>query len=195
MPSFESPLGNKSFSSTQFKEVNVPDESGYSQSEQLNQRSVEDVEREIKEAREIKRSGKERLSDGAKKRLEMLLGMTRTTRVVKLGDTEFELQSLKDKETREAMTSIAKYDGSIETPYEVRKQFLARSIVSIANISFEQFIGSSNLNSKLEFLEEMDDAFLTALYNEYRLLVQDANNKFAVKTETQVKEVLEDLKK
>jgi hypothetical protein len=79
--------------------------------------------------------------------------------------------------------------------FESRKQVLARSLTVVAGVDIEQFLGSIDLQDRLDFIEEMDHALLIRLYNEYNTLATDSQNKYAPKTEADVKEVLSDLKK
>lgn len=210
---FESSLGKNIIKSKQLKEIDIPDESDFHQSsqEELEEnsrrirefqdrmqsqpRDIYEVEKEMREAREVKRTGKERLSEGARRRIEMLIGMTRTTRTVDIDGNTFSFQSLKAKEMRDAISSAAAFDGSVQSPFEIRKQLLARSITQIAGVEFEQFIGSNTLEDRLNFIEELDDALLNRLYDEYLKLAQEAKIKFAIKTEADAKEVVQDLKK
>lgn len=156
---------------------------------------ISDAEREIKEAREIKRSGKERLNPGAKKRIEMLLGMTRSTREVVIGQNTFILQTLKSKEISEALVTAAEFDGTVQSPFEIRRQLLARSLISISGIDFESFIGSRDMEDKLFFIDNMDHALLLRLNREYQTLVTEHDAQYAIKSPEDAKEVLEDLKK
>jgi hypothetical protein len=165
------------------------------QMQQEQEQDLANIEREIRLAKEARRTGKERLSDSAKKRIEILLGMTRTTHTADVGGNEFVFQSLKSKEMREAIIAAAEFDNSVQFPFEIRKQFLARSIVSIAGVNFSQFIGSDTLEAKLFFIEELDDALLNRLYDEYLKLAKEAREKFTIKTSEEAKVVIEDLKK
>lgn len=211
MPNFESPISNKRFAATPLKDIDIPDESeNYSPRHSMNESSIRemqmrmnheddrepsDIEREIKAAKEARRTGKERLSDGAKRRIEILLGMTRSIHKVDIDGNVFIFQSLKAKEMREAIIAAAEYDGTVQSPFEIRKQFLARSITSISDVDFEQFIGSNTLEAKLLFIEELDDALLNRLYDEYLILAKEARDKFSIKSDVDGKEVVEDLKK
>jgi len=149
----------------------------------------------MKVAREAKRTGKDRLNEGARRRIEMLIGMTRTTRTSEIDGNVFVFQTLQAKEMRDAITAAAAFDGSVQSPFEIRRQLLARSLTQVAGVDIDQFIGSTILADKLIFIEELDEALLNRLYDEYLKLIQEARNKFAVKTEADVKEVVEDLKK
>ena len=154
-----------------------------------------DTEREIRQAREMKRMGKERLGEGAKRRLEHLLGMIRHTREVPIGDVLFVMQTLTGKETRASIKGASEFDGTIESPFEIRIQLLARSITHIGGIEFEQFVGSSSVNIKLLFIEELDDNVLNKLYDEYIEMNREAKKKFSANNATEAQEVISDIKK
>lgn len=220
MTTYESPLGKKRIASQPMREFSVPDESGYE--EQINQpaprtrhhlpnideramanfqsslpseQELAVVEREMQEARQIKKAGRERLSEGAKRRIDMLLGMTRGVRECTIGDTTFVLQTLKGKEMREAIMFASAFDGTVQSPFEIRKQLLARSLSHVGGIEIEQFIGSNNFEDKLLFVEEIDDVLSNRLYDEYLILAKESKDKYAIKTEAEIKEVIADLKK
>lgn len=225
MPKFDSPIGSKQFSGQPMREFNVPDETGYEQAPQIpvrqprhepvfderamrdfqaqmqepmpqpGMRDLSSVEKDILAAKKAKREGKERLSEGARRRIEMLLGMTRLTRDVEIGGQVYKLQTLTSQELRDATVATAEFDGNVQFIFENRKQLLARSIVVVAGISIDQFLNSDELEMKLEFIELMDHALLHRLFTEYTNLVKEAQDKYSPKNEEQIKEVVEDLKK
>lgn len=158
-------------------------------------RELSEVEQQILAAKKAKREGKERLSDGARRRIEILLGMTRMTRDIDLDGQLYKLRTLTSEELRDALVATAEFDGSVQFIFEMRKQVLARSLIMVAGVEIEQFLNSHDLVDRLYFVEILDHALLIRLYNEYTDLAQEAQNKYSPKTEAQVKEVLEDLKK
>lgn len=153
------------------------------------------AEQAIKQARVDKMRGVERLSEGARKRIEMLVGMTRSTRSVEIEENTYVLQTLKSKEMRDALLSASAFDGSLQSPFEIRKQLLARSLIQIAGLPIEQFVGSYDLEAKLIFMDELDEHLMLRLYDEYLVLVSEAQGKYAIKTPETGMEVVEDLKK
>ena len=229
MASFDSPIGKKKFGGPQMREIDVPDESGYSPgppmengepvvrrrpAPQINPDQIRDfqarmqreempvyeqdpaeVERQIRQAREDRKAGRERLDAGAKRRIEMLVGMVRGTRHVDIEGNVFVLKTLRSKEMSDALMAASEFDGTVRSPFEIRKQLLARSISQVAGVDIEQFIGSFDIDAKCEFIDLMDESLLNRLYEEYLSLVRESKAKYAVKTEAEVKEVLEDLKK
>lgn len=222
MPSFESPLGNKRVAGPVMREIDVPDESDFNQENIVNpvvrrraqmpdldeasiqnfqaklqgiERSPAELEQEFVTARKAKLSGKERLGDSAKRRIEMLLNMTKTTHSVDIEGNVFVLQTIPSKYMEEAIMSISRFDGTVQAPFEARRQFLARSIVSIAGVDFNQFVGSNNFDVKLEFIDEIDESLLNRLYSEYLFMAEKAKDRYSVKNEADAREVMEDLKK
>jgi hypothetical protein len=225
MASFDSPLGKKQIQGQPMKEFSVSDESGYVpppprvrhrdarapaidpgtmqdfQERMYNtapapqMREMSDVERDIMESKRAQREGKERLSDGAKRRIEILVGMTRLTKEVEVEGQRYVLQTLKSKELREALVATVEFDGSIQLVFETRKQLLARALTVVAGMDISQFLNSDDLQARLDFIEDMDHALLQRLYIEYVSLANEAQDKYSLKTPVEAKEVMDDLKK
>ncbi len=226
MTTFDSPIGKKKIAGPQMKELDIPDESGYSeeyeespikrrqQSPQMpmdmgairdfqnkmqfgneGNEDLNDIERDFRQARDAKRNNKERLNEGAKRRIEMLIKMTSSSREVDIEGNIFILQTLRSKEMREAIMAASEFDGTVQSPFEIRRQLLARSLSHIAGIDAAQFVGSNDLESKLAFVDELGESLLNRLYDEYLTLVKESRDKYSVKNDADVKEVLEDLKK
>lgn len=225
MPEFNSPLGKQRFAGQPMREVDIPDESAgppqyvrpgpRQEMPQLDEAAFRDfnsrmgappdlpqagpemgdLEREIKQAKEARRRGQERLGDAARRRIEMLIGMTRGVRPFDIDGNKYVLQTLKSGELREAILQASQFDGTVESPFEIRKQLLARSLVQIAGVDVEQFLGSNSLDARLAFMDELDHYLLGRLYDEYLVMVEEARAKYSIKNETDAKEVVEDLKK
>jgi hypothetical protein len=158
-------------------------------------REISDTEKQIMEAKRLKREGKERLSEGARRRVEMLINMSRMTRDVVIEGHLYRLQSLPSIDLREVMINAAEYDGTVQLIFETRKQILARSLIIIAGVEFGQFLNSVDMQDRLDVIELLDHGLLVRLYNEYNILAAEVQDKYTLKTEAEVKEVIEDLKK
>lgn len=220
MSKFESTLSNKKFPGAKLREFDIPDGEDmqelappssinrgrlpqiddaaireFENRVQMSERDPIEIENEIRAAREAKRGGKERLNDGARRRIEMLVGMTRTTREAHIEDNVFVLQTLRSKEMREAIMAASEFDGTVEGPFEIRRQLLARSLISIAGLETEQFVGSNSLEAKLELIDSLPESLLHRIYDEYVELIKSATDKFSIKNIADVKGVIEDLKK
>lgn len=222
MVNYKSPLGEKKSQVQPMKEAVIPDESPQHtpsvsarspQMFQMDDAAIRDfnarmnpqtpnpteeqasLEQQFREAREAKRLGKERLSDGAKRRIEMLMNMTRASRTVDIEGNVFILQSLRSEELEEAVLEASAFDGNVRSPFQIRKQLLARSLVQIAGVDASQFFGASDLSTKLEAIDLLDHFLLSRLYEEYLLMVKDTRERYAIKSDADAKEVVEDLKK
>jgi hypothetical protein len=222
---FESQIGARPIQGPSMREYVIPDESGFQPPQQRQQRDVgaqmpfdeaalqefsaqfaapppppqvrqapSDIEQQFAEMKRLKREGKERLSDGAKRRIEMLIGMTRLMRDVEIDGKLYRLKTLSSKELRDALSAAADYVG-VQFVFENRKQILARSLVVVAGVEIEQFLSSTDLEDRLEFMDLLDHSLLLRIYNEYNILAKESQDKYVIKTEVEVKEVLGDLKK
>lgn len=221
MASFESPLGARRFggvSPSGMKEF-VVDEPGSPNSvpqinyDELNnftnrlnnfdneyvQQDLSEEERaaveNIRKIKSQRAQGRERLDEGARHRIEILLGMTRMKVEVEFGDEKFGLQTLRSKELHEVMKSVLKCTTKVEELFEMRRQILARSLYSIAGADTSLFIGSDSLEDKLYFIDMQDHNFLSKLYLEYTKLNKDAELKYGIKNEKDALEVAENIKK
>lgn len=215
MPNFESPIGKRNFSGPAMREFDVPDESyGHQQRQMIDEDSIRNLqdrverqfgfpddqdlnraEQEMRSMRDLKKSGKEKLNEGAKRRIEVLIGLTRNTREVTINENVFALRTLKSKEMREAIIAASAFDGTIQGPFEIRRQLLARSLTHVAGVDIDNFLGSTSFESKLSFIDELDDFFSGRLYDEYVILSNESREKYSIKSDQEVKEVVEDLKK
>lgn len=225
MVNIKSDLTSKEFQSTsKFKEFNVPDESGNTELDAdavnalmasrglppLDPEKVAEYNKQMKQfgsgqvnspfqtnqrIKEERQPMKERLGSAAKQRIEMLCGISRRTRDVKIDDTVFVLKTLKGKEQREAIKASSEFDNTVEAAYEVRKQLLARSISEVGGADMEMFLNNSSIEARLDFVEELDEMVLNKLYTEYLVLVREAQDRFFPKNEQEMKEVVEDIKK
>jgi hypothetical protein len=136
-----------------------------------------------------------KISEAAKRRIETLCGMSRLLKEVEIGENIFVLRSLKTKENRDILTASLKYDGTIEFSFELRKQALARSLVSVAGVDIDSFLGTSEFTAKLEFIDELDEAVSDRLYNEYLNINKEIKDKYSFKTDQEARETVEDIKK
>lgn len=162
---------------------------------QVSPEELDHLERQVAEARRAKVTGKERLSHSAKERIAMLCGMSRGTKEVDIDGNIFVLKTLKGVEQRHAIMAASEYDNTVQSPFEIRRQLLARSISEVAGTDIELFLNDSSIEAKLEFIEELDESTLIKLFYEYNVLVNETQSKYFVKTPADGKEVVEDLKK
>lgn len=165
-------------------------------SPQMNQaQDTIDYEQQVKEARQAKMTGKERLTPGAKQRIEMLCGISRMQRPVDLDGQQYILQTLKGKEQREVWVAAAECEGTVHFPFELRKQTLARSLIQVGGTDIQLFLGTNDIEARLELVEELPEEVLNKLYHEFNTLIDENKKKFSIKTDQEAGELVADLKK
>ena len=225
MPNFESPITNKKFQGQPMRDLEIPDESGpptgggqfapsvshrfrkapneqeiaefQARAEAASNldANLSEIERDVKRYREEKIHGNKRLNEGAKRRADMLVGITRGTRDVDIEGNHYSFKTLKAREMRSVWSVCSDFDGTVQFPFEMRKQLLARSLTQVAGVEFAQFVGSDSIEDKLNFIDDADDILLNRLYDEYLIMVKETRERYSIKTDADAKEVVEDLKK
>jgi hypothetical protein len=197
MADIKSELGTKTFQSGNgMKQFEIEDAS-YNDGDQSQSslQNIADLERKVQEAKRARSNGKERLSETAKRRIEMLCGMSRMDKEVEIDGNIYSLRTLKSKEIQEAINICIKYDGSVDLSFETRKQFLARSLYKVANTDISDFLNDNSIEARLEFFDCMEESVLSRLYSEYTKLVAESDLKYSIRKESELKELVEDLKK
>lgn len=164
------------------------------------QQSMPSMDELESRAREINRQRLEnvnKITDVAKKRIEILANIGKLTKDVEIGGYSFTIKTLKAKETREAaVATFATSLTQIEASYEARKQQLARSIIKIDGQNIEDIIGGASLEDKIKFIEEhLEDVVVEKLWNEFVSLKEESKTKYGINTQKDSEEVSEDLKK
>ncbi len=157
--------------------------------------SIKDIEARVKEVKRQKATGKERLSEAAKRRIQQLCGFEKNKKTIDLDGDVYELRTLRGKEIQDALVAASVFDGTIDLPFETRRQLLARSLVKMGGVDVELFLGDDSLEARLESLEVMDDLVLGILYDSYLQLVKEVKDRYAIKSDADAQEVLADLKK
>lgn len=158
-------------------------------------------EKELKEYEERRTEAirkQKRISPEAKERIEFLTGLGRIVDSVTVEDIKFTFQSLKGYEQNEVFDSLSKFDGisALKMQYEVRFHTLARALTHIQGKSFAEVIESDDIEDKLNVIRAMDENLLDHLYKWYQKnIISVGQDKYAIKTSQDVKEVAEAIKK
>ena len=197
MPDIKSEITNRNFQSNQgLKQFEIEDASNPSyhdhDSEGLR---IAQMEQKITEARRAKASGKERLTEQAKRRIEMLCNISRMTKDVTIDGNVYSLRTLRSKELQEVISASAKFDGSINITFESRKHFLARGLYKVAGTDISDFLNDDSIEARLEFFDCLEEVVVSKLYTEFQKLTSESEEKYGLKKDSDVKEVYEDLKK
>ena len=200
--SIESPLGRINVSSSGQKRpmisVDDPTDPVSPEGQYVQEMSVAEKRRAYAAdartlAEEAHRSrAEERMEPGAKRRTEILLGLGRGTKDVTIDNITFSLRTLKNIEWKEAIKAVAIAELAVEQAYEMRAQILSRSIFAIDGQPVEMVIGSNN---KVDFVQNLDEAVVSYLYDIYNNLVAENRAKFNLNTAEGVQEAVEEIKK
>lgn len=166
---------------------------------QMQQISPAEYEARIKSLRQekaevIKHGPK--ITDHGKRRIELLANIGRLTRDVQIDDKTFSMRTLKSYELREStMGTLEKIKYDAEASFESRKQQLARSIFKIDGDDIDVVLGSSDIESKLELFDLMEEVVVSRLWDEYAAMREEAKTKYGINSAKEAQEVAEDLKK
>jgi len=167
---------------------------------------------EIIEARRRKMDEMNRISEPARQRIEVLIGIGRATKNVEIASENesviFSIRTLKGREIKKLMRyvgSLSSTESNIttaEASIAARDIILAWSIYAIDGVNFDLFLNISNqanedekLSDKLVFIENLDESVIAHLYSEYGVLTKNNASRFSVKDEADAKEVSESIHK
>ncbi len=181
----------------QRKQFVVPDgnESNNNDSFSEEPQMFSDVEEQIRQARKEKAQGIQRLTPEAKKRIEILSGIGRLNKDVEIDGSVFSIRTLKSKEMQLATLAGLEFTYEVESAFEKRKQYVARSLHKIDGADISLYLDSDSIEARLELLDQLDETVVTKLFEEYNILNKEAKKKYGISSEKDVKEVSEDLKK
>lgn len=135
------------------------------------------------------------ISTQAKQRIEILANIGRLTKTIVIDNISFELKTLKAKETEDAHLTIFKCKTDAEAAYELRRQKLARALYLIDGKEVELTLGGKDFNLKLQLIDLMEEVTVNRLYKGLEELEKEVSDKYLPKNETEIKGVLEDIKK
>jgi hypothetical protein len=158
--------------------------------------SIQEMEQMARQAREEKFANMAKISDSAKKRIELLSDIGRLTKDVAVGGITFSIRTLKSKEMRDAsFATFTETNTQLEASYEARKQQLARAIYQIDHQDIDFVIGSKDLDARFVLLDSLEETVIGSLWDEFIKLKEEARTKFGLSSDKDTKEVVEDLKK
>lgn len=179
------------------REFNVGVPSDFDDQRLIQERSQQDIEAEMREARRQKLANTNKIGEAAKKRIELLADIGRLTKEVVIGGFTFSLRTLKNGETKAAaLATFATSITQLEASYEARKQQLARSIFKIDGEDIDVIIGSNMLDDRMRFLEDnLEEVVVEKLWNEFVALKEESKTKYGINTIKEAEEVSDDLKK
>lgn len=151
----------------------------------------------VKDMRRERIASQQRVSHDARDRMNYLANIGRKTVDVTADNSVFTLQTLKSKEMRAALSAAAKFGSNTPEHYFTLRNFtMAYALHSVDNMTLDLILGDDSPEVVVAYmLEEMDDVVLDYLYANFLELHADQKNRFSLKTEKDMKEVAEDVKK
>lgn len=139
-----------------------------------------------------------RISPEARERIEFLTGLGRIVDSVTVEDIKFTFQSLRGVEQNDVFASLSEFGEmtALKMQYEVRFHTLARALTHIQDKPFAEVIESDDIEDKLDVIRAMDENLSDHLYKWYQQnIIVLGQDKYAIKTPEDVKEVAEAIKK
>lgn len=153
----------------------------------------------VEEEELIKQARKEKLSppitQQAKTRLEYLADIGKMTKDIVINGTKFTLRTLKSREQKQVYLTVVDVTNKVDEIYNIKLYTLAHSLIKIDGQDVNFVIKADNLNDKVNMLEQLEETVIDQLYNTYSKLKETSDNQFSIKTEKDMKEVSEELKK
>ena len=151
----------------------------------------------------------------AKRRVEIITGLGRKTKDVKIetdeGNLTFTLRTLKTFEQNclaqvvESVDRITLPSGAVSfTPtsmFKIKTEALSHSLFLVDGQSVDVVLGTANMDyedqvaSRKDLVREMDGALIDHLFLEYEELSKEAYDGYAPKTAEEAKEVVETVRK
>jgi hypothetical protein len=166
--------------------------------EQMRQpRLTEKKVAEIEKRRREVYAQEEAVTPEMKKRVEFLAGIGRLTDTFEVDGVKFSIQTLKSKGFQ-SLASIVRVLSDLPPSdfiFELRKETLARAVSKINDVSLSNVVGSESIEKKVAFFHELDENLIAHINDKYQILIKSGGDKYGIKTEEDVKEVAEAVKK
>lgn len=206
-PAIRSSIGNVMATGTPQKKVlTVDDQSGYKgrtvdiieQDRSIMEQQPEQDDSlyaELQAAKLKKKHARDRLNEGAKQRIEILLGISRLTDDVEIDGTTFSIRSLKSKEQKAVIEYAAKENLNISYLMEIRLYTLAHSIYEIDGQPVEIILGTNDVEMIADVINDMDESLVNHLYSRYEKMVKQNKNKLNPEENEKKEELTDEIKK
>lgn len=164
-----------------------------------NTGDLDPFEISAEEEEALRRARKEKVNPPitakSKTRLEYLADIGKMTKDVTIGGTTFTLRTLKAKEQRQVYLTIVDVNNKVDEVYNIKFNTLAHSLIRIDGQELAVMVKVNSLSDKIAMLEDQEETVIDQLYAAYQQLKTESDNQFSIKTDEDVKEVSEDLKK
>lgn len=166
-----------------------------SKNQEEEEESFQQIEQRIRAAKNEKKIKNQTASAAAVSRLEILTGIGRLVTDVEIENVKFSLRSLKSKEIRDIMQRAVNAKSNIEEALVLRTYTLAYSIYNIDNNPIESYIGSYNMDEKVDLVDNLEDYVVGKLWQSYSDMLQNHNNMVKQDLGDNAKDILNNIKK
>lgn len=113
-----------------------------------------------------------------KKKLEDLIFLGRTSKIIKLAGYEFEISTLSHKEHNNLMKELAEISKEMSDVWKIRIYTLASAVKKVNGIKLEELYFDGNFNSdfkkKVAILDSMQLRVIEHLFEEYSSLLEES---------------------
>lgn len=132
------------------------------------------------------------LSEGKKSKLELLLGLRKSKKSIKIDGHTIVLQNLSSGDMKSAYKKIAENDKVVDQMFDTRHIFLCYSLYSFDGETISSLLGDDDdLETRLSLIENMSEDVVKELYEFYNKSFEGNHPK----TDEEFKEVTSDIKK
>jgi hypothetical protein len=197
---FNSPLGRlrraqQTNPTPSFQAPNPAQQRTFMVTDEREDEEVEqDLRQKIENIKEEKVKQEKYISSSAKERLEIILGLGRSTVETEFEGVKFTLRSLKSYEMRDLFLAGSKGETNAEAMWLIRNHTVAKALEKIDGQPVSIQIGSKDFDAKLAMVEEMDEELVEFLHRNYKKMLDGNKAKFKL-DEDVTEEVVSDLKK
>jgi len=202
MSEFQKPFTKKSVGSRPMREFPMVGGEDGVQEEFTHYGNSEDLdpfEISAEEEEALRRARKEKvnppIAPKSKTRLEYLADIGKMTKDVTIGGITFTLRTLKGREQRQVYLTLVDVTNKVDELYNIKFNTLAHSLIKIDQQEIAVMVKVNSLFDKIKMLEDLEEVVTDQLYSTYQKLKEESDSQFSIKTDADVKEVSEDLKK
>ena len=145
----------------------------------------------LKQAADIKKANNT-LSDTKKSKLELLLGLKKSKKSIKIDGHTIVLQNLSSGDMKAGYKKIAENDKVVDQMFDTRHIFLSYSLYSFDGETISSLLGEDDdLDTRVSLIENMSEDAIKELYEFYNKSFEGVHPT----SEEQFKEVTADIKK
>lgn len=148
---------------------------------------------------QLRRARKEKLNPPinthTRSRIEFLADIGKMTKDILIGGVTFTLRTLKSREQKQVYLGLVDATNKVDEAYNIKFYTLAYSVSKLDGQPIEMVMNVKTFDDKLKMLEQLEESITDKLFAGYQELKELSEKQFSIKTESDVKEVADALKK